>query len=493
MCVDMRQELAGVITTLITYSLLLTDVRADWRPNIVVIVADDLGYHDVGYHGAKIRTPNIDRLAKEGVRLENYYVQPVCTPSRSQLMTGRYSIHTGLQHGVIMPTQPSALPLDSPTLADKLKEVGYTTLAVGKWHLGHYMKKYLPTRRGFDRFFGFYMGSLDHYTHSRCMYRRCAVDLHDDTPTTFRNVFNESGVYSTQLFTRKAVDLINAHSRKKPFFLHLAYQAVHTPLQVPKKYTKYYSKLMRPKRRLYAAMTTAMDEGVGQVVNAIKRKGLWKNTVLVFTTDNGANPGHGGSNFPLRGKKNQFFEGGIKGVAFVASPLLKVKNYINRGLMHVSDWFPTLIHVAGGNLRGTKNVSGVNQWNAISKHQASKRHMILHGIDPMDTVLSTTFTSFNKSFDIRMAAALRIGDYKLITGATNKASKHKKIFKPSSLVKLYHIGRDPKEQHNIAQYHMARVKEMLQVLQAYYKTSVPVTYPLSDIVQPRNSAWGPWR
>uniref|UniRef100_A0A2C9M5L5 Sulfatase N-terminal domain-containing protein n=1 Tax=Biomphalaria glabrata TaxID=6526 RepID=A0A2C9M5L5_BIOGL len=214
---------------------------------------------------------------------------------------------------------------------------------------------------------------------------------------------------------------------------------------------------------------------------------------MVFTTDNGANPGHGGSNFPLRGKKNQFLEGGIKGVAFVASPLLKVKNYINRGLMHVSDWFPTLIHVAGGNLRGTKNVSGMNQWNAISKHQPSKRHMILHGIDPMDTVLSTTFTSFNKTFDIRMAAALRIGDYKLITGATNKASKHKKIFKPSSLVKLYHIGRDPKEQHNIAQYHMARVKEMLQVLQAYYKTSVPVTYPLSDIVQPRNSAWGPWR
>ncbi|KAH9507440.1 hypothetical protein Btru_058083 [Bulinus truncatus] len=412
----------------------------------------------------------------------------------SDNMAGSQSyIQASLQHGVIMPTQPSALPLDSPTLADKLKEAGYSTLAVGKWHLGHYMKRYLPTRRGFDRFYGFYTGSLDHYTHSRCMYRRCAVDLHDDTPTTFRNVFNETGVYSTHLFTRKAVELITMQSRKIPFFLHLAYQAVHTPLQVPAKYTRQYSKLMRPKRRIYAAMTTAMDEGVGQVVNAIKRKGLWKNTVLVFTTDNGGSPKQGGSNFPLRGRKGQLFEGGIKGVAFVTSPLLKVKSFVNKGLMHISDWFPTLIHLAKGNLQGTHNVAGINQWNMISKNLSSKRDMILHGIDPMDTVKATSLGSYNKTFDMRMTAALRIGDYKIITGATHKTGRHKKYFKPLSLTQLYNIRLDPRERHNLAKYQKVRVREMLDVLQAYYRSSVPAVYPLSDIVQPRNSAWGPWR
>nr|KAG5699858.1 hypothetical protein BaRGS_034632 [Batillaria attramentaria] len=267
-------------------------VASDDRPNIVFVLADDYGFNDVGYHGSEIQTPNLDRLAGEGVKLENYYVQPICTPTRSQLMSGRYQIHTGLQHDIIWATQPNGLPLDSPTLADKMREAGYATHAVGKWHLGFYKEEYLPTRRGFDSFYGYLTGSEDYYTHFRCdslhkgpggsSYDEnfCGYDLRDNEVP----VKTAAGKYSTQLFTDRAINLIKNHDTSKPLFLYMAYQAVHSPLEVPDKYTWDYYDIQDKHRKIYAGMVSCMDEGVGNLTQALQDAGMWNNTVFVFST-----------------------------------------------------------------------------------------------------------------------------------------------------------------------------------------------------------------
>ncbi|XP_025098632.1 arylsulfatase B-like [Pomacea canaliculata] len=396
-------------SSLILSSAILVDDRAR-QPNIVLVVADDYGYNDISYHGSRIRTPNLEKLADDGVRLENYYVQPICSPTRSQLMSGRYQIHTGLQHSVIHPGQPNGLPLDSPTLADKLREAGYATHAVGKWHLGLYKKEFLPTNRGFDSFYGYYLGAEDYYTHHRCYTTGCGLDLHNNTDPDL----SQDQVYSTFLFTQRAEDIVRTHSPSKPLFLYLAYQSVHAPLQVPEKYTEQYHDINNHSRRTYAGMVSCMDEGIGNLTTTLQEAGLWDNTVFIFTTDNGGQVHAGGNNWPLRGYKDTLWEGGVRGVGFVHSNLLAQKREVSRAFVHVSDWFPTLVKLAGGSLNGTQPLDGFDQWPTVSEAKASPRTELLHNIDILTPPSGTRL--YPNLFDTRVRAAIRVGDMKLITG-----------------------------------------------------------------------------
>ncbi|XP_051907739.1 arylsulfatase B isoform X1 [Hippocampus zosterae] len=487
------------------------------QPHIVFILADDLGWYDVGYHGSEINTPHLDKLSAAGVRLENYYVQPLCTPSRNQLMTGRYQIHTGMQHQIIWPCQPYCVPLDETLLPELLSEAGYATHMVGKWHLGMYKKDCLPTRRGFHSFFGYLTGSEDYYTHIRCSpiaalnSSRCALDLRDEEAAAP----GYKGAYSTELFSQRAVRIIAKHDPKKPLFLYVALQAVHSPLQVPEHYVAPYAFIRDKNRRAYAGMVAAMDEAVGNISLALRQAGLWANTVLVFSTDNGGQTLEGGSNWPLRGRKWSLWEGGVRGVGFVSGPLLQRPASASRELVHVSDWLPTLVGLAGGRLNATKPLDGFDVWNTISKGFASPRLELLHNIDPMYNDVAPCPGSkrlrafdgdrgvFRSGFNVSVHAAIRSSNWKLLTGypgcdvwfpRPGQNGSSPGASEPLKPVMLFDVLKDPEERNEVSALYPAVVERLLGRLSHHQQSALPVHFPDED---PRcdpgpAGAWGPW-
>ena len=484
-------------------SAILTSSQAK-KPNIVFILADDLGYNDVGYHNPLIKTPVLDDLAKNGVRLENYYVQPICTPTRSQLLSGRYQIHTGLQHGIIWPTQANALPKDIPTIAEKLKDHGYATHMVGKWHIGFYKREYIPTERGFDSFYGYLTGGENYYQHingegfpgTNCSHFK-GYDMRENE----KIAWNASGQYSTFLFAQQAEKIITNHNHSKPLFLFLAFQAVHNPLQVPEQYSQQYKHIKNPARRIYSGMTSCMDEGIGNVSKALQKYGLWEDTVLIFSTDNGGEIHAGGNNWPLRGWKESLWEGGMKGVGFVSSPLLKSPSSINYGLMHVTDWLPTLVNLAGGTTDGLA-LDGFDMWKAISSGQASPRTEILHNIDPVDDYWNYPIDHYHHC----RQAAIRVEEWKLLRGCPGNSSwipppelsgqeQVVEDFHDINSIFLFNIHDDPEERNELSSKYPDIVEMLMSRMEAYNQTAVPVSYPPPDpLSNPalHGGAWCPW-
>ncbi|ETO07324.1 hypothetical protein RFI_30068 [Reticulomyxa filosa] len=320
-------------------------VTTNGAPNILFILTDDVGWNDVSFHRSTlIETPHLDELAETGLLLNNYYVQPVCTPTRSAFLSGKYPIRHGLQHHVILPGAPYGLDLDEYLLSQYLKEDSthaYHTHLVGKWHLGYFDIRYTPIYRYFDTFYGYYMDMQDYYTHQRDHYNS-GIDFRNGTFP----IASFPKEYSTFVYGNVTKDLLlhyaKAHQQgkdTKPFFIFLAYQSVHVPKQ-------YEHKISDTDTRIMAAMMSTLDDSIGELMQVLRHTKLWEDTLVIFSNDNGA--GHfedGVSNFPLRGGKNTLWEGGVRSLGLINGGAL---NSHRRGqqsdaLFHITDWFPTLV------------------------------------------------------------------------------------------------------------------------------------------------------
>jgi arylsulfatase B len=324
---------------------------ADTRrsPNVVIIIADDLGWNDVGYHGSEIRTPRLDALARESVTFERFYVWPTCSPARAALLTGQSPSRFGIRAPIGLDPAGS-LPLEAVTLAEALGAAGYVTGLVGKWHLGPTFE-FGPRRQGFQEAYGYLHGQIDQFTHR----------YKDLSPSWFRDEeFIEEAGHATDLLSREAVAFIRRH-RDRPFFLYLAFSVPHYPLQVEEKWlAPYRTAIAGEDRRLYAGMVSHLDHAVGAVLDALAELGLREETLVLFLSDNGGQKdwlrtdyggAHGpyrelGDNRPLRGWKGELYEGGIRVPALASWP----GRLEPRKLAEVAsalDIFPTVARLAG--------------------------------------------------------------------------------------------------------------------------------------------------
>ena len=353
----------------------------DVTPNIVLIVTDDQGYADVGFNGCKdIPTPNLDRIAKEGVRFTNGYVSyAVCGPSRAGMMTGRYQGRFGFTtNPTIDPTNPnSGIPLSETTMAEALKACGYRNMIIGKWHLGTH-PTLRPLKRGFDEFFGFLSGGHDYFTQRYKLRDLSEVKKQWGWYRT-KLLENDKRVdvtgYLTDVLSAKAVDFIE-RSKDDPFFLYLAYNAPHTPMQATPKYLDRFPDIKDDKRRTYAAMLSAVDDGVGLVLDKLDQRGLTKNTVVVYLSDNGGATNNASKNTPLRGHKGSFFEGGLR-VPFAIRFPQKIKPNVDyEPMVSALDLYPTLVTLAGGEMP-KKQMDGVDLLPYLTGENPGEPHEFL--------------------------------------------------------------------------------------------------------------------
>lgn len=310
--------LVVILVAFIPQEVSKSDVSVAQNPNIILIVADDLGYADVGFNGCKdIPTPNIDRIAKAGVVFSSGHVSfGVCSPSRAGLLTGRYQSRFGYERNPLYVTADSTmgLPLSEETMADVLGRSGYNSMLVGKWHLGAH-KSLHPLKRGFNEFFGFLGGGHQYFPEKWTLQN--PEDANGEGES-YRTKLNrnytpvEETEYLTDAFSREAVSFVE-RNKTKPFFLYLAYNAPHNPAQATEKYLKRFENIKNPKRQTYAAMVSAVDDGVGKLLDKLKEIGVIDNTIIIFLSDNGGPVSDNASNnTPLRGQKGSVFEGGLR-------------------------------------------------------------------------------------------------------------------------------------------------------------------------------------
>ncbi|HKQ39266.1 MAG TPA: sulfatase [Verrucomicrobiae bacterium] len=416
----MRRRFVCVVSAL----LAVIAQGASQRPNILLIVGDDMGYADVGVHGCKdIPTPHIDSIAKNGVRCSSGYVSgPYCSPTRAALLTGRYQQRFGHEFNPGPPVAKNidvGLSLKEKTLADRLKEAGYTTALVGKWHLGH-DKKFHPLNRGFQEYFGF-LGGAHSYTDAK-------ADGNNPVMRGF-DVVDEKE-YLTDALSREAVGFIE-RNKNNPFFLYLAFNAVHAPLQAPAKYRDRFPNIAEEKRRTYAAMMSAMDDAIGRVLATLKENKLEENTLMFFISDNGGPPANASDNGKLRGYKASTWEGGIH-VPF----LFQWKGHLPAGKVYDQpviqlDFLPTALVAAGVEMK--EKFDGVDLLPYLSGKKKGAPHEALY-------------------WRFGQQMAIRQGDWKLVKGGRGNAVVEKPL--------LINLAKDVGEQNDLSDKEPKKVAQL---------------------------------
>ena len=422
------------------------------KPNVLIFLADDLGWNDVSYHGSDIRTPNIDRLVQSGIELDQHYVCPMCTPTRACLMTGRHPGRFG-RHATV-PSNPPVLPDCYETLAGALRNCGYDTGLFGKWHLGS-DPQYSPNHFGFNHSYGSLAGGIDPYSHR-----------YKEGPFSFTwhrsgELVEERG-HTTDLIAQEAVSWIE--SRTSPWFCYIPFTAVHTPIRAPQHWIDRYSDRRYdgdPAKdrsfKTYAAYASHMDWAVGQLIESLERLCQRDDTIVLFASDNGAIPSDAlhdtdkypgrheemprlGSNLPLRGQKSQMYEGGIRTPAVVSWPGTLRPRKLTAPL-HVTDWMPTLCQLHDYVPQSEPQWDGTDIWPLLEER-----------VDQIDR--KPLFWNFRGN-----CFGARDGDWKLITDDKMDPEKSE----------LFNLGTDPCETRDLASRQQERVHQLLEVIAAERK------------------------
>ncbi|SIS54552.1 Arylsulfatase A [Zobellia uliginosa] len=431
-------------------------VKLENQPNFIIIFADDLGYGDLSTYGhPSIETPNLDRMASEGQKWTNFYVgASVCTPSRAALLTGRLPIRSGMTSNkvrVLFPNSVNGLPADEITLAEQLKEVGYGTACIGKWHLGH-KKEYLPTNNGFDYYFGIpYSNDMDNLAklkskeeYEKFWHNRSNIKSENFNVPLMRNTniierpANQNTI--TRRYTEEAISYIRKN-KDSPFFLYLAHNLPHIPLFASKEF------LGTSRRGIYGDVIEEIDYGVGQIISALKEEGLTNNTIVVFTSDNGpwlSFKADGGSAGLLKAGKGMTWEGGMRVPGIFWSPT-KIKPGLISDIGTTMDLFTTFSHMAGVSIPNDRIIDGVDLSATLLRSEPSDRDEVL----------------YYRGSDLY---AMRVGSFKahFITEGEYGMYGERQLHEPPL---LYNLNHDPSEKYNIAERH----PEVLEKIRAAVK------------------------
>jgi len=406
------------------------------KPNVIVFLSDDVGWGEYGFQGAKdIPTPNIDSIARQGVRFTQGYVSgPYCSPTRAGLMTGRYQTRFGHEFNSV--ARQSGLSLQETTIADRLKTLGYATIAVGKWHLGE-SAPYRPWQRGFDEFYGT-LNNTPFYHPTNFIDSRVSKEVQPVEDDTF---------YTTDQYSKRAVEFIEQH-KNQPWFLYLPFNAQHAPLQAPEKYLARFPEIQDEKRKIFAAMMSAMDDAVGNVLAKVREAGQEENTLIFFLSDNGGPTAQTtSSNGPLHGFKATTWEGGVR-VPFAA----QWKGKIAPGQTYTQpiiqlDILPTVIAAAGAKVDPAWKLDGVNLLPFITGQEKSKPH-------------ETLYWRFGEQW------AIRHGDAKLLVARGGGTEPE-----------LYQLSDDIGELKNLASTQPRQVKELQTLWGAWNAEQAPPSSP----------------